>query len=514
VSDQTRELPEQPNLRFLKLEAKRRLAAGEFATLHDAQLAVAREHGLSSWTVLKETVTSYQAEPNLALPRVRWVISRFRDADSARWARPTDDEVREHFAEEFLSLVPPDTIIDTIIKVAAMFREELVVIEDTGERGVRARVGGLRVDAFTEANPPHRLTLLQLYRASQLVTDDRVAAPPAVTAGRVPAEAMAVARESFAELGLPGLIMAGTDTTAAGNADAGDSVWSLALGWANLDRPEPLGLHHRFPAFAITQAITATTALRLVADGLLELDAPANQYLRTVRLADGEVTVRELLSHTGGVDHGVGSPEDLFGSAIKDLVSLVGPVMPCSGPRGTFRYSVGGYGVLGQLIADATGARYQDTAESLVLRPLGMAESFFPVSWPERGAVTGYQLDEPGRFEPTSAQVCVMVAADGLWSTAADLARFGATWGSLLPADLAAEALRPQAPDGNSGPRIGLGWPLHPSGDLAGLVGGAPGLNASLLIAPGSSHAGVTMASRLIPTAIEQVNCRLLRPNA
>ena len=53
MSDQTRELPEQPNLRFLKLEAKRRLAAGEFATLHDAQLAVAREHGLPSWAVLK-----------------------------------------------------------------------------------------------------------------------------------------------------------------------------------------------------------------------------------------------------------------------------------------------------------------------------------------------------------------------------------------------------------------------------------------------------------------------------
>ena len=48
--------------------------------------------------------------------------------------------------------------------------------------------------------------------------------------------------------------------------------------------------------------ITATAALRLVAEGLLQLDAPANRYLRTVRLADGEVTVRDLLGHTGGVD--------------------------------------------------------------------------------------------------------------------------------------------------------------------------------------------------------------------
>ena len=53
-------------------------------------------------------------------------------------------------------------------------------------------------------------------------------------------------------------------------------------------------------AYAITQVITAITALRLVADGLLELDAPANRYLRTVRLADSEVTVRDLLGHTAG----------------------------------------------------------------------------------------------------------------------------------------------------------------------------------------------------------------------
>jgi hypothetical protein len=44
-----RTLPARPSLRHLKLEAKRRLASGEFVTLHDAQSAIAREHGLSSW---------------------------------------------------------------------------------------------------------------------------------------------------------------------------------------------------------------------------------------------------------------------------------------------------------------------------------------------------------------------------------------------------------------------------------------------------------------------------------
>src|SRR6266705_1014791 len=52
--DRLRSLPARPSLRHLKLEAKRRLAAGEFATLHDAQAAIAREHGLPGWAALKQ----------------------------------------------------------------------------------------------------------------------------------------------------------------------------------------------------------------------------------------------------------------------------------------------------------------------------------------------------------------------------------------------------------------------------------------------------------------------------
>jgi hypothetical protein len=282
LSDQARELPEQPNLRFLKLEAKRRLAAGEFATLHDAQLAIAREHGLSSWAVLKETVTVGQGEQNFALAQVRWMFSRFRDADSATWVRPAVGELLEHFTDDFVSLVPPDAMIGMSVKAAAMFRGDLVVIAEIGDQVVRARAGGLGVEARTEADPPHRLTYLLLYPLGQHVADDRMAAPPAVTEGRVPAEAMAVARETFAELGVPGLIMAGAGPAAAGTGGAGDPAWSVALGWASLERPEPLRVRHRFPAYAITQVITATVVLRMVADGALELDAPANRYLRTV----------------------------------------------------------------------------------------------------------------------------------------------------------------------------------------------------------------------------------------
>ena len=71
-----RTLPARPSLRHLKLEAKRRLAAGEFNTLHDAQTAIAREHGLSSWARLKQACTC----GSHALAHLLWVAERFAGA--------------------------------------------------------------------------------------------------------------------------------------------------------------------------------------------------------------------------------------------------------------------------------------------------------------------------------------------------------------------------------------------------------------------------------------------------
>ena len=49
MSDQTRAFPEQPNLRFLKLEAKRRLAAGLQGAIF-ALVRAAAERGLAEGT--------------------------------------------------------------------------------------------------------------------------------------------------------------------------------------------------------------------------------------------------------------------------------------------------------------------------------------------------------------------------------------------------------------------------------------------------------------------------------
>jgi CubicO group peptidase (beta-lactamase class C family) len=503
LSDQTRAFPERPNLRFLKLEAKRRHAAGEFATLHDAQLAIAREHGLSSWTVLKEQVTDPPSEPNPALGQVRWLLDRFRDADGPAWPPPGEDEFRAHFSDHFLSLVPSAELTRTLARHAPALREELVVTAEMPP-GLRAEVGGLTLAAMAELDPPHRLAGLTLQRLGKRVTDPRIADPPAGRrSGPVPESVAGAAHGSWAELGLPGLALAGGTQPADGGAAA---VWTVTEGWASLDPAEPLGAGHRFPVWSLTMLITATAVLRLVAEGRLALDDPASQHARTVRLADDTVTVRELLSHTGGVD----SRGELFGETVPDLVAVTGAVVGCAGPRGTFSPSNGGYAVLGQIVADATGSGYPEAVTDLVLRPLGMSQSSFPDHWPGRDAVTGYQLADDGSFERAPARVATIPAVAGLWSTPADLARFGAGWAALLPAELAAEALRPYADRNPAGAQMGLGWLLHRPRDVAGLFGAGPGAAVSLLVRLSTGQASVAMANRLVQ--LEPVNLQFISP--
>jgi len=462
-----RSLPSRPSLRYLKLEAKRRLAAGEFAALHDAQAAIAWEHGLPSWTALKQLICGQPQQESHALTQLRWVIVRFRDAGEPAWAAPGDDELRQHFDDQFLTEVPAGQLIAAITEVGADLREEPIVIGQA-LLSARVQIAGLEVFASVEADPPHRLTGLQALPTGRPITDTRVAAPPpARTLGDVPAEMAGVADGAFAELGLAALVLGGGPDT---------SAWVVARGWADLDRREVLDPDHRFPALGIAALVTATAVLRLIADGRVGLDTPANDHLRVVRVADDTVTVRELLSHTAGV----GNPAELFADTVPDLVTLAGPVIARGGTRGVVRPSNGGYAVLGQLIADVTGSPYPDAVTRLVLQPLGMNDSSFPARTADIGpdAVTGYNLTPEGAFVPVPARVCTIPAVGGLWATAADIVRLGAGWSSLLPGRSRERRSRHRS---HRGPAE-VGWALAGSSAPAATSPCTPGL------APGPPH--------------------------
>jgi CubicO group peptidase (beta-lactamase class C family) len=492
----SRSLPGRPSLRHLKLEAKRRLAAGEFPTLHDAQVAIAREYGLPTWAALKQRINEQAEQESHALDQLRWVIARFSGAEEPDWPAPDDDELGQHFSERFLAAIPPARLVEAIARMAADLRGEMEVIRQAPLQA-QVRLGDLEYIAAVEAEPPYRLTGLRGLPLGRRVRDPRVADPaPARTRGEVPAEAPAIAAAAQADLGLVALLLAGGDQKT-------PQEWVLAQGWADLDRAEALDPGHRFPAPGVTALVTTTAVLRLVADGRIRLDDPANGHLRAVRLADDTITVRELLSHTAGVDNP--APDRLYGETAQDLATVMGPVIGCTGPRGVAEASNGGIVVLGQLVTDVTGQPYADAATRLVLEPLQLSDSSFPARVTDipDGAVTGYNLTLEGLFRPFPPRVPTLAAVAGLWSTGADLVRLGLGWSALLPGSLAHEALTPQAP------RTGLGWLLSPDGEVAMIAGGGHDAVAYLGVRIRDGRTHVVLTSRMMP--VNTIAERLLR---
>lgn len=501
MSESSRSLPDRPSLRFLKAEAHRRLSAGEFTALWEAYLAIAREHGFSSWTALKQVAGDSRPDPDEAvLAHLRWVVSRLAGAGQPDWTPPAEEELAEHFEQSFLDRHPDGQLMESLSIMArtGWLRDEVTVITQRA-RFIRARAGDVRIDTAGAAEPPHRLRGIAPFRVGKSVTDTRVAASPADAAGQVPEAAVAVAEEALGEVGLPGLVLAGAD-------DHG-RPWALARGWARLDPQEPLSTTHRFPVYAVSTLITATAVLRLAAEGRLDLDRPANDHLRTIRLADGDITVRDLLTHTDGL---APLPES-FAETVPGLAEPTGPVLASSGTRGTVTGGHSGYAVLGALTADITGSPYPQAAARLVLDPLGMTGSSFPGRWPaaEERAVGCHYLDVDGAFVPAPAKVATVPAALGLWTTAADLVRFALGWSSLLPAPLAEEAMRPLArPGASSRGGIGLGWQVNESRRVAAASGLAQGAAASLIVKLDSGKVHMALTNRGIP--IEEVNGRVL----
>jgi D-alanyl-D-alanine carboxypeptidase len=68
-----------------------------------------------------------------------------------------------------------------------------------------------------------------------------------------------------------------------------------AAGSANIATGEPLTVGHRFRIGSVTKVFVAALALRLAAEGLLDLDADAAPFVEGI-------TIRQLLNHTSGLD--------------------------------------------------------------------------------------------------------------------------------------------------------------------------------------------------------------------
>ena len=172
---------------------------------------------------------------------------------------------------------------------------------------------------------------------------------------------------------------------------------SSAYGLADVEAGVELTSQHLFRIASHSKTFTATAIFQLAEQGRLRLDDKAALHVtELVGTRLGELTVRELLAHAGGVTRdsleadwwqlGVAFPDR---SELLAVLRSDGSAVVPENDR--FKYSNIGYGLLGLVIEAAAGTPYNAYVQTAIVDKLGLA-GLGPELDPQRASeyATGY----------------------------------------------------------------------------------------------------------------------------
>ena len=216
---------------------------------------------------------------------------------------------------------------------------------------------------------------------------------------------------------------AGSRDVSAAVVFEGQVVHTFAASTSKSSRP--VNIDTNFRIASVSKILTAVTVLKLVEQGLLQLDEPIVGLVADtlgLPLADGRarnITIRQLLSQTSGISNFL---KVFFDAGTYDQMGMLTEALGetlASEPGSTFKYGNVNYVLLGKAIERATGLSYQDAVQQIVLAPLGL-QSFRLVGTYEFGpsdalhAVSGSrtymeQLGPAGGWVATATDVAKLL---------------------------------------------------------------------------------------------------------
>ena len=172
----------------------------------------------------------------------------------------------------------------------------------------------------------------------------------------------------------------------------GRLVLAKGYGLADVENEETVQPDSLFRIASISKPITAVAILKLMEDGLLDLDERAFEVLDHFEAPDGEaldsrineVTVRQLLQHSGGWDRAESYDPMYAYERVAAQIKTKGPPgcpevirfmlgQPLDfDPGARYAYSNFGYCVLGRIIEEKSGQTYEQYVKENVLAPIGI----------------------------------------------------------------------------------------------------------------------------------------------
>ncbi|GAA1509736.1 serine hydrolase domain-containing protein [Kribbella lupini] len=213
-----------------------------------------------------------------------------------------------------------------------------------------------------------------------------------------------------------------------------------------------------FQIGSVTKPWTATMIVQLAAEGRLALDDAVVELLPEASI-DQRITVRQLLTHTSGIDGDVFTDTGRGDDCVERYVALLADVPQLFEPGTAYSYCNAGFVLLGRIVEVLDGRTWDASLRARLVEPLGLTAT---VTLPEEAilhrAAVGHVAGD-GSVVSTWQLPRSIGPAGTITSTAEDLLKF-----AQLHLDQYAEMREPQVgvPGGTGGlAEIGLTWRLY-----------------------------------------------------
>jgi CubicO group peptidase (beta-lactamase class C family) len=157
---------------------------------------------------------------------------------------------------------------------------------------------------------------------------------------------------------------------------AGGELHEAATGVVNRNTGVETTTDSLFQVGSTTKVWTAALVMQLVEEGRIGLDDPVAAHLPGFGLGyDAVVTVRQLLSHTGGFDGDLFEDTGRGDDCLDRYVAFLHGAGRVHEPGALFSYCNSGYVVLGALVARLRGTTWEQAVREHLVDPLGVTHA-------------------------------------------------------------------------------------------------------------------------------------------
>jgi CubicO group peptidase (beta-lactamase class C family) len=181
-----------------------------------------------------------------------------------------------------------------------------------------------------------------------------------------------------------------------------------------------------FPYASISKVFTATAVMQLVERGRIDLNAPVDKYLKSLRVPatyPQAITVANLLSHTSGLDELPGRRVRKAEDVMPMSRFLAGKLVRVHPPGVMTSYSSYGMALAGQLVEDVSGQPFEAYLRQNIWDTLGMSRTTITPGALGAALATPYEAED-GKLTAVPYEIYQTPPASAIVGTPENMAHF------------------------------------------------------------------------------------------